>query len=68
VGPNRRVVGAATLPLCGQAPCPTTYAPEPVAYVLELGAGRFAGKTGDEVVWECDSAAGESNRRQGSTE
>lgn len=55
VSPNQRVVGAATLPVCRNAPCPITYPPAPAAYVLEIGAGRFAGQAGDKVAWHCAS-------------
>jgi hypothetical protein len=27
--------------------------PNPVAYVLEINAGEFAGKTGDTATWHC---------------
>ncbi|MDD5390372.1 MAG: DUF192 domain-containing protein [Gallionellaceae bacterium] len=53
VGPKQRVVGVATLPVCRDAPCPITYPAAPAAYVLEIGAGRFAGRTGDKVEWNC---------------
>jgi hypothetical protein len=53
VSPERRVVGAETLPLCRKEPCPISYAQEPVAYVLELAVGQFAGKVGDAVEWGC---------------
>ncbi len=53
VSPEQQVVGAERLPLCRTQPCPIRYAPEPVAYILEIGAGRFAGRVGDRVEWEC---------------
>jgi uncharacterized membrane protein (UPF0127 family) len=53
VSPERQVVGAAPLPLCRNDPCPISQAPEPVAYVLEIGAGRFSGRVGDRVEWDC---------------
>jgi hypothetical protein len=53
VSPEQRVVGAATLPLCRSAPCPITYPPTATVYVLEIDAGRFAGKVGDAVAWGC---------------
>jgi len=53
VSPDQRVLGAATLPLCRKDRCPIRYAPEPSAYVLEVAAGRFAGKAGDAVEWGC---------------
>jgi hypothetical protein len=63
VSPDRRVVGMATLPLCRQEPCSISYAPEPVAYVLEIGAGRFSGKVGETVEWECGGAASSVDTR-----
>ncbi len=57
VGPNRRVVGAATLPVCRDDPCPITYPAAPAAYVLEIGAGRFAGQAGEKLTWRCASEA-----------
>lgn len=33
--------------------CPTHVPPAPVAYVLEVNAGRFAGKPGDRADWLC---------------
>jgi len=53
VNPDQRVVGAATLPVCRNAPCPITYPAAPAAYVLEIAAGRFAGRAGDRVEWGC---------------
>ena len=55
VGPNQRVVGAATLPVCRDDPCPITYPAVPAAHVLEIGAGHFSGRTGDKVEWLCTS-------------
>lgn len=57
VSPNQRVVGVATLPVCRNAPCPITHPAVPAAYVLEIGAGRFAGQAGDKVEWRCASEA-----------
>lgn len=57
IGPNLRVVGAATLPVCRDDPCPITYPAAPAAYVLEIGAGRFAGQAGEKVGWRCVSEA-----------
>ncbi len=56
VNPELRVAGAVTLQPCHQARCPISLAPEPVAYVLEVAAGQFAGKPGDAVTWACGSA------------
>ncbi len=53
VGPNQSVVGAATLPVCRNDPCPITYPASPVTYVLEIDAGRFSGRVGDRVEWRC---------------
>jgi uncharacterized membrane protein (UPF0127 family) len=53
VSPERRVAGAATLPVCGKDPCPIAYPPAPAAYVLEIAAGGFAGRAGDTVEWRC---------------
>ena len=53
VSPERRVLGAATLPICIADPCPISYPPLPAAYVLELGAGGFSGNVGDSVEWAC---------------
>jgi len=53
VNQERRVVGAGTLPVCRSEPCPIAYPAAPAAYVLEVGAGRFSGKVGDEVEWGC---------------
>lgn len=53
VNSEQRVVGAATLPVCRNDPCPIVYPPTPAAYVLEIAAGRFHGRAGDRVEWEC---------------
>jgi uncharacterized protein len=53
ISPERRVLGAITLPPCTSRPCPIHLPPSPVAYVLEINAGEFAGKTGDTVTWRC---------------
>ncbi len=53
VSPEQRVVGAATLPVCENDPCPITYPTAPAAYVLEIRAGRFTGRVGDPVEWNC---------------
>jgi hypothetical protein len=54
VSPERKAVGSATLPVCLNAPCPISYPPSPVAYVLEIEAGRFRGRVGDTVTWTCE--------------
>jgi uncharacterized membrane protein (UPF0127 family) len=53
VSPEQRVLGAATLPVCRNDPCPITYPSAATAYALEVAAGRFAGRAGDPVEWEC---------------
>jgi len=53
VNSEQRVVAAATLPVCRNDPCPIVYPPAPAAYVLEIAAGRFHGRAGDRVEWEC---------------
>ena len=57
VSPEQRVLGAATLPVCRNEPCPLAYPPAPAAYVLEIAAGGFAGRAGDEVAWLCPDGA-----------
>ena len=56
VSPASRVAGAVTLQPCHELSCPVSYPPAPVAYVLEVAAGRFAGRPGDAVTWECRPA------------
>jgi uncharacterized membrane protein (UPF0127 family) len=53
IGPDRRVLGVARLEPCGPHACPIHYPPAPAAYVLEVGASRFAGQAGDPVTWTC---------------
>jgi uncharacterized membrane protein (UPF0127 family) len=53
IGPDRVVLGAERLSPCGANACPIHYPPAPVAYVLEVNAGRFAGKPGDRADWLC---------------
>jgi len=53
VGPAHQVLGAITLQPCEGELCRTHMPPSPVAYVLEINAGAFAGKTGDHVTWNC---------------
>ena len=60
VSPEQRVVGATTLPPCAHDPCPIAYPPAATSYVLEVAAGRFAGRAGDRVEWHCSGAAGET--------
>lgn len=54
VTPELRVAGSARLSPCGDGPCPIHTPPEPVAYVLEINAGRFHGRPSDPVAWRCD--------------
>jgi len=58
INPDRVVLGAARLVPCGANACPIHYPPAPAAYVLEVNAGRFAGKPGDRVEWRCAAAPG----------
>jgi len=53
VGPDLKVTGAISLQPCADKFCPIHSAPSRVAYVLEVNAGEFAGKTGDSVSWRC---------------
>lgn len=53
VGPANQVLGAITLPPCEAEPCRIHTPPSPVAYVLEISAGEFSGKAGDNVTWSC---------------
>lgn len=53
IGPDRRVLGADRLFPCTPGDCPMHQPPAPVAYVLEVNAGAFNGKTGDRVAWTC---------------
>ena len=50
---QRHVVNAITLQPCTAKNCPIHYAPKPVAYVLEINSGNFAGQAGDQVTWRC---------------
>lgn len=54
VSPERKVVGSVTLPICRNDPCPISQPPSPVAYILEIEAGRFRGRVGDAVTWTCE--------------
>ncbi len=56
VSPDATVAGSATLPVCRIDPCPITYPPAAVAYVLEIEAGRFRGRPGDAVTWTCEKS------------
>jgi len=47
-----RVAGMETLTPCAQAPCPISYPPEPVAFVLETRAGEVP-KVMDGITWSC---------------
>lgn len=53
ISPNREVLKVEHLAPCGGYYCPTYFPPEPAAYVLEVSAGRFAGKPGDRADWFC---------------
>lgn len=66
ISPAHKVLGAITLPLCTAQPCQIYVPPSPVAYVLEINAGEFAGKAGDPVTWDCapSNAAGAHSERQ----
>lgn len=55
VSPERKVVGSVTLPVCRNDSCPISQPPSPVAYVLEIEAGRFRGRAGDAVTWTCEA-------------
>lgn len=57
IGPRREVLGHLTLPPCREAPCPISLPAQPVAYVLEVGAGQFSGRVGDRVEWQCAASA-----------
>mgnify|MGYP001486975484 FL=1 len=47
------VLGAETLVPCGPQDCPQHVSPGPALYVLEVNAGRFAGRPGDPFNWTC---------------
>lgn len=53
VSPAHQVLSAITLQTCKDGPCHIHLPPGPVAYVLEINAGTFAGKAGDAVTWSC---------------
>lgn len=53
INPGRRVVGSERLFPCGEGPCPIHEPAEPIAYVLEINAGHFAGRPGEQVDWRC---------------
>jgi hypothetical protein len=54
VSPEHRVLGAITLQPCGnRGTCRIHTPPRPVAYVLEINAGAFTGRIGDNVTWSC---------------
>lgn len=50
---SRRVLERETLVPCTALACPIHVAPAPVRYVLEVNAGQFAGRPGDQVDWTC---------------
>ena len=50
---ERRVLGRETLAPCDERGCQPRLAPAPVLYVLEVNAGRFAGRPGDRIDWLC---------------
>lgn len=56
VGGDFHVLGAVTLPVCRQDPCPSYLPPAPAAYVLELPAGSFRGRRGEQLHWTCRDA------------
>ena len=53
IGPDQMVLGSERLAPCGPYVCPTHYSPGLANYVLEVNAGRFAGKPGDRADWLC---------------
>jgi uncharacterized protein len=53
VGPDLVVLGSERLEPCGAYFCPIHHSPGPTYYVLEVNAGRFAGKPGDRADWLC---------------
>jgi uncharacterized membrane protein (UPF0127 family) len=53
LSPDRVVLGAERLTPCGPNACPIHYPPAPATYVLEVNAGRFAGRPGDRADWTC---------------
>lgn len=53
VSPDKRVAGVEHLQPCQTDPCPVSYPPVEVRYVLEVGAGRYSGSIGDPVSWTC---------------
>jgi uncharacterized protein len=53
IQPDRRVIGVEGLMPCGDGTCPIHLPPAPVQYVLEVNAGHFKGRPGDQVDWTC---------------
>lgn len=53
ISPNHTVLGVITLQPCAVAPCPTSIPPAPISHVLEINAGEFSGKPGDQVKSSC---------------
>ncbi len=58
ISPDQVVLGAQRLTPCTAQSCPIHYPPGPATYVLEVNAGRFAGKAGERVEWRCATAPG----------
>lgn len=52
VTPQGRVAGVETLVPCTRTPCPVTYPPEPVAFVLETRAGEVP-EGAERLRWSC---------------
>jgi len=53
ISPDRVVLGIERLVPCSPNSCPIHYSPGQAIYVLEVNAGRFAGKPGDRADWLC---------------
>jgi uncharacterized protein len=52
VTPRGRIAGVETLSPCTQAPCPVSFPPEPVLFVLETRAGEMPAEA-DQLTWSC---------------
>jgi uncharacterized membrane protein (UPF0127 family) len=48
-----QVLDAVRMEPCPTLECPAYAPPAPASYVLEVSAGRFAGRPGDRVDWRC---------------
>lgn len=55
IDPNWTVLDSVRLEPCLSYACPVSTPPAPAAYVLEVNAGQFAGRPGDQVTWTCPS-------------